>query len=95
MKGSLFTAAKRIRRTSQSSNKVEAILNELMLLGESELEPELYEKQFNILIDKLSKTLQRLTKREINLGNGLSTEHFLFVLMNYATLQVRVVSAFG
>jgi len=85
MKGSLFTAAKRIRRTSQSSNKVEAVLNELMLLGESELEPELYEKQFNILIDKLSKTLQRLTKREINLGNGLSTEHFLFVLMNYAT----------
>jgi len=85
MKSSLFTAAKRIRRTSQSSNKVEAVLNELMLLGESELEPELYEKQFNILIDKLSKTLQRLTKREINLGNGLSTEHFLFVLMNYAT----------
>jgi len=85
MKSSLFTAAKRIRRTSKSSNKVEAVLNELMLLGESELEPELYEKQFNILIDKLSKTLQRLTKREINLGNGLSTEHFLFVLMNYAT----------
>ena len=85
----LVSSAKNIYNKTTREGTVEHILYELMLLGEKEVSQEDFELEFNRLRDKLGKLLTTKTKRVINLGNGLSAEHVLFVMMNYATPKTK------
>ena len=88
-KANLVSSAKNIRHNKPQEGTVEHILYELMLLGEKEVSPEVFELGFNRLRDELGELLTTKTKRVINLGNGLSAEHVLFVMMNYATPKTK------
>jgi len=54
-----------------------------------EFSQEDFESEFDKLRNKLGKLLTTKTGRVINLGNGLSAEHVLFVMMNYATPKTK------
>jgi len=92
-KADLLSSAKNIRRKKPQQGTVEYILYKLMLLGEKEMsddfDQEDFEREFDKLRNKLGKLLTTKTGRVINLGNGLSAEHVLFVMMNYATPKTK------
>jgi len=88
-KSNLVSHAKKILDNQHQEGTVEHILYKLILLGEKKVSDEFsqedFEHEFNRLRDKLGKLLTTKTGRVINLGNGLSAAHVLFVMMNYAT----------
>ena len=86
---SLVSAAKALLEDSHEADTIKDILQRLMKLDEIQ-DKQLFKKQFESLRKELATRLSKLTGRTINLGNGLSAEHILFVMMNYATpLQFR------
>ena len=92
-KADLLSSAKNIRRKKPQQGTVEYILYKLMLLGEKEVSDDFDEEDFELEFDKLRNKLGKLlttkTGRVINLGNGLSAAHVLFVMMNYATPKTK------